>query len=203
MPVSTLRHSPVPPSHPRLSRLLWILFVWMALSARAQNLVTNGGFFGGELTGWQGNPGYIGYVPSPGGAWIGLGGELYQDLATEPGAAYTIEFSVQRFDPQQSWRPNSLEVSWNNQRLAHFDFVDFDHRWIRPRFFVKATGAVTRLHFLGSQFPSLDNVTVTRLDGGFYSGAMAMPLEGFQSLEGDPIPLRSLWSSEGLSLIHI
>jgi len=197
MPVSTLRHSPVPPSHPRLSRLLWILFVWMTLSARAQNLVTNGGFFGGELTGWQGNPGYIGYVPSPGGAWIGLGGELYQDLATDPGAVYTIEFSVQRFDPQQSWRPNSLEVSWNNQRLAHFDFVDFDHRWIRPRFFVKATGTVTRLHFLGSQFPSLDNVTVTRLDGGFYSGAMAMPLEGFQSLEGDPIPLRSLWSSEG------
>lgn len=181
----------------RLPGLFWLLFAWVTLSVRAQNLVTNPGFFGGELTGWQGNPGYIGYIPSPGGAWIGLGGELYQDLATEPGAAYTIEFSVQRFDPQQIWRPNSLEVSWDNQLLAHLDFVESDHRWIRPRFFVKATGPVTRLHFFGIQFPSLDNITVTRLDGGFYSGLIAQPLEGFQSLEGDPIPLRSLWTSEG------
>lgn len=196
MPAPNVRPQPTPVSSMRLPGWFWLLFVWVTLSARAQNLVTNPGFFGGELTGWQGNPGYIGYVPSPGGAWIGLRGELYQDLATEPGAAYTIEFSVQRFDPQQVWRPNSLEVSWANQRLAHFDFVESDLRWIRPRFFVKATGPVTRLHFFGVEFPSLDNVTVTRLDGGFYSGAMAVPVDGFQSLEGDPIPLRSLWTSE-------
>ncbi len=197
MPASNLRLQPVAALPKRFPGWLWLLFVWATLSARAQNLVTNPGFFGGELTGWLGNPGYIGYVPSPGGAWIGLGGELYQDLATEAGAAYTIEFSVQRFDPQQIWRPNSLEVSWDNQLLAHFDFVESDLRWIRPRFFVKATGPVTRLHFLGVEFPSLDNITVTRLDGGFYSGAMALPVDGFQSLEGDPIPLRSLWISEG------
>jgi hypothetical protein len=167
------------------------------LVGRAQNLVTNPGFFGGELTGWQGNPGFIGYIPSPGGAWIGLSGELYQDLTTEAGAPYTVEFSVQRFDPQQSWRPNSLEVSWGNQRLGHFDFVESDTRWVRIRYFVRAAGTLTRLHFRGIEFPSLDNISVTRIETGFYTGAMDLPLDGSSWLEGQPIPLRSLWTSEG------
>ena len=197
MPPSNPRPSHAPPSVVRLFLWLWILLAWGPLVGRAQNLVTNPGFFGGELTGWQGNPGYIGYVPSPGGAWIGLSGELYQDLTTEPGASYTIEFSVQRFDPQQSWRPNSLEVSWNNQRVARFDFVESDTRWVRIRYFVRSTGTVTRLRFRGIEFPSLDNISVTRSATGFATGAMALPLDGTQSLEGDPIPLRSLWTSEG------
>lgn len=166
------------------------------LVGRAQNLVTNPGFFGGEITGWQGNPGYIGYVPSPGGAWIGLNGQLSQDLTTEAGAPYTVEFSVQRFDPQQSWRPNSLEVSWENQRLGHFDFVESDTRWVRIKYFVRATGALTRLHFRGIGFPSLDNISVTRIETSFYTGAMDLPLDGSSWLEGQPIPLRSLWTSE-------
>jgi hypothetical protein len=180
----------------RLFLWLWILLAWGPLVGRAQNLVTNPGFFGGEITGWQGNPGYIGYVPSPGGAWIGLNGELYQDLTTEAGATYTVEFSVQRFDPQQSWRPNSLEVSWENQRLGHFDFVESDTRWVRIRYFVRATGTLTRLHFRGIESPSLDNISVTRIETGFYTGAMDLPLAGSSWLEGQPIPLRSLWTSE-------
>lgn len=167
------------------------------LVGRAQNLVTNPGFFGGQITGWQGNPGYIGYIPSPGGAWIGLNGELYQDLATEAGAAYTVEFSVQRLDASQSWRPHSLEVTWNNQRLGRFDFVESDHRWIRTRYFVRATGALTRLHFRGIEFPSLDNISVTRIETGFYTGAMDLPIDGARMIEGEPIPLRSLWTAEG------
>jgi hypothetical protein len=126
-----------------------------------------------------------------------LDGELYQDLATEPGAVYAVELSVQRYDPRQVWHPHSLAVSWDNQLLAHFDFVESDDRWIRPQFFVKATGSMTRLRFLGSGYPSFDNISVTRLAGASYSGAMAVPPEGFRSLEGDPIPLRSLWTSVG------
>ena len=184
----------------RLTGWFWLLFVWVTLSARAQNLVTNPGFFGGEITGWQGNPGYIGYGPSPGGAWIGLNGELYQDLTTEAGAAYTVEFSVQGVDPSQ-WRPHSLEVTWDNQRLARFDFVNTAARWLRPRFTVWATGPVTRLHFRGVEYPSLDTVSVTRILPGFTTGSMELPLDGSKWLEGQSIPLRCLWTPLGGAVI--
>ncbi len=195
MPPSNPRPSHAPPSSVRLFLWLWILLAWGPLAGRAQNLVTNGHFNGGQFTGWQGNPGYIGYVPSQGSAWIGLSGELYQDLVTEPGASYTIEFSVQRFDPTQTWRPNSLDVSWDNQRVARFDFVESDIRWLRPRFTVRSTGTVTRLRFRGTEFPSLDDVSVTRILPAFTTGSLELPLEGSQWLEGQSIPLRCLWTS--------
>lgn len=177
----------------RLLRWLW-LFLSPA-AGQAQDLVTNGGFFGGTITGWQGKPGIIGYVPSPTGAWIGLNGELYQDLATEPGAYYTVQFRTQCFDPQQSWRPNWLEVSWDGVKLARFDFVLFDQRWFSPRFIVPASGAVTRLRFVGAEFPSLDAVMVTAATTDFATAAMTAPAAGSTWKEGDSIPMRALWNS--------
>jgi hypothetical protein len=179
----------------RFLRWLWLFLLLSPVAHQAQNLVTNGGFFLGETTGWQGKPGIIGYVPSPGGAWIGLNGELYQDLSTQAGAHYSVQFSTQQFDPQQSWRPNWLEVSWDGVQLARFDFTPSNQPWFSPRFIVQASGTVTRLRFVGAGFPSLDTVMVNAATTDFATAALTAPAAGSTWKEGDSIPMRALWSS--------
>lgn len=175
----------------------WIAaaFLLVAAPLRAQDLVVNGNFNGGSLAGWSGNPGYIGYVPSVNGAWIGISGQLYQDLPTVPGTYYELSFATQRFDPSQSWRPNSLNVQWGGEVIAQFNFVEGDNRWLRPHFILRATGTTTRLRFFGIEHPSIDSVAVFPAGDNPVTATMTSPAPDTAFLEGDPIPLHATWAN--------
>jgi hypothetical protein len=143
-----------------------------ATSARAQNLVTNGGFETGDFTGWV-------TVPAQFGSDFGVDGNphtglhaaafgavtppyhdaIYQDLATQAGATYKIDFWL----ANGSGAPNDFRTDWNGAIIADtnnspaFGYTEF-------QFNVTATSSTTRLEFEGYQVPSffyLDDVSVT------------------------------------------
>ncbi|SEL52625.1 PEP-CTERM protein-sorting domain-containing protein [Roseateles sp. YR242] len=110
---------------PLLAMLAMLAAMSLALPAKAQNLVTNGGFETGDLTGWSGtvlaNP-YSGvYCPGAGGApegsceaFLGTAGSsdtISQMISTVAGQLYTVSFSFQ----SDGSTPSSLLVSFGNQ----------------------------------------------------------------------------------------
>ena len=181
--------------------LAWVtaLLLWVSLPlALAQNLVVNGSFNLGATDGWQGGGGGFGYVNVNGNSWIGLSGQIYQDVATVPGQVYALNFQAQVYDPSQVWSPNSLQVFWGDTLVSRFDFAKSDTRWFRPRLLLRATNDHMRLRFVGDGFPSLDEVRLVPAPAPFYLGRLTEPAEGAQFTEGDTVTLRSEWEAVGV-----
>ena len=107
--------------------------------------------------------------PNPRGAW------LYQDLATTPAATYNLTFW---YFPSGGF-VNDFAVLWNGVQVL--DILNSGAGDTFNFFSVSgllATGATTRLEFLGRQpgrsFNGLDDVCVDR-PGGDCAGAAAVP----------------------------
>lgn len=162
------------------------LTLGMVAPASAQELVQNGGFETGSLAGWTNNPspaggyawnaGTANYPDGRYGAVTGCGGAtctdqtnfsqanyLFQDIATTAGSGYTLNFGYTPTGAQ-----SDLKVLFGNTLVA--DLINVpepaDNSLIRYSFSnLVATGATTRLTFLGRQDPSyatLDSVSLTQ-----------------------------------------
>jgi hypothetical protein len=181
-----------------LGAALLISAVAVSSPAMASNIVLNPGFETDALAPWVGNPssnepwvvtgpsvfahtgqfyastGCVGAQcmtpdPDPSGAW------LYQDLATTPGTIYNLSFW---YFP--SAVPNDLAVLWNGVQVL--DLLNSGPGDTFNFFSVQgllATGATTRLEFLGQQagqsFNGLDDVCVDRPGGDCDGAAVPEP----------------------------
>ena len=137
--------------------LLIALLASAALSAHAQNLVTNPGFETSDFTGWTqfggtnftGVTGTFGGVPPHSGNFQGYFGPsstfggLDQTLATSPGGAYTVDFWLANNDTLAT---NGFYVSFNGVHLLDltnsppFPYTEYT-------FTGTATGSSTVLEF--------------------------------------------------------
>jgi hypothetical protein len=152
-------------------------------SAPGGNLVTNGGFETGDLSGWtnSGNAGFTtvasDHVHS--GAYatdlgpVGSDGSLRQNIATIAGEHYTLDFWL----ANDGGSPNDFSVSWNSSTLPPFPLVNANSQtYTEYTYNLIATGTSTPLEFDFRQDPAywhLDDISVTAqasiptsLDGG-------------------------------------
>ncbi len=164
-----------------------------ATPAAAQQLVTNGGFETGSLTGFTqtGNTGFTGVssgsgIPASGtyAAFfgpIGSNGGITQALATTSGQSYLISFDLQNLNGGS----NFYDVLFGGVSLfsasnsGAFGYTNFSTT-------ATATGASTLLAFNFRNDPSfftLDNVSVTAVNGAVPEPATwAMMLIGFGAI---------------------
>ncbi len=179
-----------------------LLLAAAASPAAAQNIVTNGNFETAGLTSWtasgwgtningvisgaySASTGCVGdgCIRSGGAFNTASGAYLYQDLATVAGGTYNLGF-----DYGAAGFTNELAVLFGN--TTAFDQVNLTAT--NTGYTVTgmvATGAVTRLLFLGRQDPSysrLDNVSVTLASTGAVPepATWAMMIGGFGLVGG-------------------
>lgn len=140
--------------------------------AAQADLVTNGGFETGDLSGWavsspDPNVGVDGQNPHSGtfGAFFGpfdLVG-ISQTLSTIAGRTYHVEFWLQNEqDPFGIASPNSFEFNWNGgvAELSLTDQAAFGYT--KYEFFLDATAASTDISFTFTHIPAfwdLDDVS--------------------------------------------
>ena len=151
----------------RLVAALLGLMAGAAAQAKA-DLVVNGGFETGDLTGWTLTNDIlfteVRNFAAHDGSWglssgaAGTPADLTQDLATTAGQSYTFSFWLRVFDGT----PNSFEADWNGSALVQLtDSPAFD--WTHYSFTVMATSSSTTIQFLLRSVPSewdLDTVSV-------------------------------------------
>ena len=153
----------------RLVAALLGLMAGAAAQAKA-DLVVNGGFETGDLTGWTltNDPLFteVRNFAAHDGSWglasgaAGTPASLTQDLATTAGQSYTFSFWLRVFDGT----PNSFEADWDGSPLLQFaDSPAFE--WTHYSFTVMATSSSTTIQILLRSVPSewdLDTVSVNR-----------------------------------------
>ena len=154
----------------------WLGFAALAMTAAAAhaNLVTNGGFETGDLSGWSqfGNTGFTGAAGSPynhtgsfGAAFgpVGSTGGVSQSLATVAGATYTVNFWLYN----DGGTPNIFSWAWDGTTQAAPNLVNAaGFGYTEYTFNVTASGASTDLAFTFQQNPAyygLDDVSVTQV----------------------------------------
>ena len=181
------------------------VLAWFCSTAQAQNLVTNPGFeaggagwtannwfFGGGLPHTGANQADTGCVgagcittdPAAGGAWF------FQDIPTIPGATYTVSFFYTTSNPGDvgvelqvffGTVPASVNAPGTCTGSCIFDTQAATPGYVQVTRSVVATGATTRLEFLGRNDPAgmfVDDVVVS---------LAAMPV-------GVQVPTMSEWS---------
>jgi hypothetical protein len=142
------------------------------------NLVTNGDFETGDLTGWTNNDPaldvnyavvsdvYAGILPSAHDGYVYVNGTtdhqdvLSQLVTTIPGAVYTLQFDLQRY--QYYGTGNQITVTFAGQTVM--DSTDVNDDWTTHPFTgLKASGTSSLLTFAirnGGDYTQLDNVSV-------------------------------------------
>jgi hypothetical protein len=175
--------------------LVSLLGVGITQSAKA-NLVTNGGFETGHITGWAvGSPYAVGggvraqgiLVHSGNFAAFSRDGAYFinQFLTTTPGTSYILDFWLAN-DNQNSTPNNSFAVLWGGTNLTSLtDASNFGYT--EYRFNITALSATTALQFQFSHdFNAgeflLDDVSVNPAGVGVPDAGSTLPLLGFASL---------------------
>lgn len=140
----------------------------------AQNLVQNGSFETGDLTGWSGDQNGISvvsgafytYSGAQDGQYyaifgaVGSDGTIQQTITTTPGAEYTFSFWLAAAGDS----PSDFSVYWDGTQLLSLTNPDTGSQWVQYTYQVTGTGSDT-LQFVGRDDPAwiaLDNVSLTQ-----------------------------------------
>ncbi len=140
-------------------------------SAKAQNLVVNGGFETGDFTGWTlSDSTYTSVTSTPafvhsgnyGVAYGFVGGDnfLYQTITTTPGESYTFQF----FQKTVDGTPNDFQAYWGGNLILDVPNSPNASNWTDYTFTEMATGTSTEIKFGFRQDPgysAFDDVSVT------------------------------------------
>lgn len=172
--------------------LLLVVFV-LTLCARSAsaNLVTNGGFEAGDLTGWtvSGASGLIGVdTANPhSGSYaaymgpVGSNGYLSQSLSTAPGTEYLLDFWLR----EDNQTPNFFGVTWGGSSIfSQPDLTLLQPSYVQYQFTVYATGTATTLTFAtqnDSGYFYLDDVSVNEVP---VPGSFLLVSSGFVGMLG-------------------
>ena len=167
------------------------LLTALSIAPAHANLLTNGSFETGDLTGWTQEPQFswdsvtvfqnnLPNFPTYDGLWqVGLdtssrpnpASHLYQDIATTIGDSYTISFALHPNVSRFSSGGFSLALGLNNQLLGSWSPFDFTATFPNSgelayqslsRTFT-AVDATTRVSFFWSSAWVLDNAALTQV----------------------------------------
>jgi hypothetical protein len=148
------------------------MLLGLITGANAANIVVNGDFETGDLSGWTNTGWTAGTGPNGGvspndGQFAAFDGcmdfcDLSQDLATQPGQSYFVTFA---FNP-------GITENGGNEMLAYWDGAQiFDQsggptEWDQELFVLTASGSNTELRFHGFQaaWSAIDSVDVEAVE---------------------------------------
>ena len=154
-----------------MQSLLWtIALVILSATGYAQgsigNIVVNGSFedlADFTFAPWIGGGIFVVNEPgraASGGNFAQPGNDLWQDMTTTPGTVYQLRFAFGGNNARQLNR-EPMTVRWGNTDVATFPIEPVANpEWNYYTYTVEATAPTTRLRFVTTGFPYIDDVSV-------------------------------------------